>query len=100
MLKSLFGYKTNKCVEPHASVRNMTLPAAAAQAPADIDRYLAATAPGLRQAAAALWVERLLLSTGQMVGRTPDRYIDPAPHTKRAASKMIASFLCNFQTKA
>ena len=84
----------------------MTLPAAAAQAPADIDRYLAATAPGLRQAAAALWhrrqkwVERLLLSTGQTVGRTPDRYIDPAPHTKRAASKMIASFLCNFQTKA
>jgi len=32
--------------------------------------------------------KKRLLSTGQTNGRTPDRYIDPAPHTMPAASTM------------
>jgi len=30
-----------------------------------------------------MWIDKLLLSTD---GRTPDRYIDPAPHSVRAGS--------------
>jgi len=38
-----------------------------------------------------IWIERRLLSTGQTDRRTPDRYIDPAPHAMRAVS--IAGYI-------
>jgi len=48
-------------------------------APAAVDRYLLA-APMLQHTADADRRDR------QTDGRTPNRYIDPAPHTMRAAS--------------
>jgi len=62
----------------------MTLSAFAAKRRAAVDRYLL---PARRSAAnpphAAAAVDRRGRPTD---GRTPDRYIDPAPHTMRAAS--------------
>jgi len=58
------------CAEPRTSALDMTLPAAAALAPADIDRYLV-PAPRLRQAGRCR-------STGQVYIRTDRRTeIDP-----------------------
>ena len=57
----------------------MTLPAAAAWAPAE---YRSVYGAGARAAAD---MGRRAAATGGTDGRTPDRYIDPAPHTVRAA---------------
>jgi len=50
-------------------------------------------APGCGKAAAAFWCRRLIRIERQLLavidgtdGRTPDRYIDPAPHAMRAVS--------------
>ena len=78
-------------VEPRTSAHNMTLPAAAARAPADIDRHLApALLPAPRLLLRSLlqrllWIERR--ATGQTGGRsTDDRYIDTVSHTMQPAS--------------
>jgi len=69
----------------------MTLPATAAQVPAaDIDRYaVRGPRPGsaANQPHVAGAVNR---RNRQTDGRTPDRYVDPPPHTVRAASIMPA----------
>ena len=76
----------------------MTLPAAAARAPAAIDRYLL-PAPRLRQAADVDRRDR------QTDGRTHDRYTGPAPHTKRVASNTAAcvihttNIMCKYFSK-
>jgi len=77
------------CVEPRPSALDMTLPAFAAErrrrVPA-IDRYLL-QAPALSSKPAA----RRCCSRsteGRTDGRTPDRYIDPAPHTMRMAASI------------
>ena len=66
------------CVEPRTSALNMTLPAAATRAPVYIGRYLL-PAPRLRQED-----RRDRQADGLTDGRTPDRYIDLAPHNRRA----------------
>ena len=66
------------------SAVNITLPAAAARAPAAIDTRV-------RQVAD---VDRRDRQTdGWTDGRTPDRYKDPALHTVRAASIIAVGFL-------
>jgi len=69
-------------VEPRTSALNMTLPAAGARAPAVIDAYLL-PAPRLQQAADIDRRDR------QTDGRTPDRYIDPAPRTMRTSAPIM-----------
>jgi len=81
------------CIEPRPSALNVALPASAAElgrrVPA-IDRYLVArrrlcSTPLTTRRAAPVdrWDRR---TDGQTDGRMLDRYIDPAPHTMRAAS--------------
>jgi len=53
----------------------MTLPAAAARAPAAVDRWYRQT-------------------DGRTDGRTPHYYIDPAPSTTQAASKSRRALIC------
>ena len=65
------------CVEPRTSALNMTLTAAAAQAPA--------AAPAACAQAAASGGCRSTGQTGRRTDTRPDRYIDSAPHTMRAA---------------
>ena len=66
------------CVEPRTSALNMTLTAAAAQAPA--------AAPAACAQAAASGGCRSTGQTGRRTDTRPDRYIDSTPHTMRAAS--------------
>ena len=83
------------CVEPRTSALNMTLPAAAARAPADINPYLAAAAPAQRQSccctlAQAADVDRKAAAIDgtdrRTDGQTLDRYVDSAWYTTRACS--------------
>jgi len=85
-------------VEPRTSAPNMTLPATAARASADVDRYLVPALPpvlwlrqscccDLARAAGMISTEQTDRQTdGRTDTRTPDRYIDPAPYATRAAS--------------
>ena len=81
--------KTVVCVESSTSALNL-------QPQPQPGRRRQSRRPGCGKAGAALWrqiglwIERRLLSTGQTdtrtdARRTPDRYIDPTPHTMRAA---------------
>jgi len=76
------------------SAVNMTLPAFAAERRAAgpgcgaVDRYLARTALSSKPAARRCCVR---LTNGHMDGRTPDRFIDPDPHTMRTVSKSESS---------
>ena len=77
--KDNFAISQQTCsVEPRFSALNMTLPAAAARAPAVLDRYMP-HAPDLSSKPAAR--RRCCQSTGQTDGQTPDRYSNPASHT-------------------
>ena len=89
----LLGYKQLKssqvCSEPPPSALNMTLSVfgakrrlgACSTALAAIDQYLLQILALSSKPAGHLCCCR---STGQTHGRTPGRYIDPAPHTMRA----------------
>ena len=88
------------CIEPRPSVLNITLPAFAAQR-----RCLQQISTDTRYAASAQQQTSrasLLLSIDgtdrQTDGRTPDRFIVPAPHTARAASitDTVSSSQLNF----
>ena len=79
---------------PHLLLSAVLRPRAAALLlPGAVDRYLlrlrrsAANPP--HTAAAFDWWDRL--TDGQTDGPTPDRFIDPAPHTMRAVSKSESS---------
>ena len=76
-----------------------TLPAFAAErrlkAPAAIDRYLLQT-PALSSKPLLLSIDGTDRRTD---GWTPDRYIDPAQHTMRAASVMSTAEPCVKQTR-
>jgi len=78
------------CVEPPPSVIDVTLPAIAAgrwracsTAPAAIDRYLLPQRAQQQTRRHRCWCRSMGQTDGH--GRTPDRYIDPVPHTMRAA---------------
>jgi len=84
-------YKASVCVESHSSALNVTLLTFAAErrracstAPAAIDRY--SGPQGTKQQTRRLPLLLLIDGTDRRIdGRRPDRYIDSAPHSMRAA---------------
>ena len=91
------------CIEPRTSARNMTLPAAAARAPAAIScrsidgtRGRQLSCRSTTAARAQVAASGRCRSTGQTDGRTPDRYIHSAPHEPTAREVPIRHFLLKY----